>query len=292
MNDLAVRIREIIVDYVNISDENRLGGPYLEKAWGSPLVGFSLGGDPLYSTIKEVIGEFYWTPEEIFLKTYPGAKIQQNDLTVICWVLPHTLQTKQGMRQETLYPSKRASFARVNGETFNLNLGKYVVDTLGSLGYQAVAPVQSPFWARIESDKHGLASCWSERHAAYVSGLGTFSLTDALITSQGMAVRLGSVIANIAVEPTKRSYSTYNEYCLFFSTGGCLKCAQRCPAGAINEQGHNKSKCREYQKAATSIHNKQQYGLEANYCGICQAGIPCESCIPANSLMKNSKITR
>jgi len=38
----------------------------------------------------------------------------------------------------------------------------------------------------------GPASSWSERHAAYAAGLGTFSLNDALITPKGIAHRLGS----------------------------------------------------------------------------------------------------
>ena len=38
-----------------------------------------------------------------------------------------------------------------------------------------------------------MASTWSERHVAYVSGLGTFGLSGGLITAKGQAVRLGSV---------------------------------------------------------------------------------------------------
>ena len=43
------------------------------------------------------------------------------------------------------------------------------------------------------SEKYGMASCWSERHAAFVSGLGTFGLCDGLITPVGKAMRCGSV---------------------------------------------------------------------------------------------------
>ncbi len=280
MGNLSALIKKTIVDFVNTSEKNSLGGLYTEKAWGSPLVGFSSGNNSLYSTFKKDIGDFYWTPEEIFSKTYPLTNISSNNLTVICWILPQTEETKRDMRQEVIYPSGRASFARVNGETFNLSIGKNVVNVLNKLGYQAMSTVLSPFWGRKESEKFGLASCWSERHAAYASGLGTFGLTDALITSIGMAVRIGSVIANISIEPTKPQYSTYHEYCLFFSNGSCMKCAQRCPANAITEYGHNKYKCIEYKKSISANYNKQKYGLEANYCGLCQSGTPCESGIP------------
>ena len=38
-----------------------------------------------------------------------------------------------------------------------------------------------------------IASDWSERHAAYAAGLGTFGLTRALITEKGIAGRFGSL---------------------------------------------------------------------------------------------------
>jgi epoxyqueuosine reductase len=288
MSDLSATIRTSITEYVNQAKENCLGDCYREKAWGSPLIGFSRGDDPLFRQFKEAIGNFYWTPEEIFAKSFPATTVQAKDLTVLCWVLPHTEATKQGMRQETVYPSKRASLARVNGEEFNFQLRRYVVTLLQNLGYQAVAPVASPFWERRESASLGLASCWSERHAAYASGLGTFSLTDALITPLGMAVRLGSVVANAVLEPTKRQYSSAREYCLYFSTGGCLKCAKRCPGNAITPQGHDKRKCKAYQLAATANYNLRTYGLEANYCGICQSGTPCESRIPVKPKTKEN----
>ena len=56
-------------------------------------------------------------------------------------------------------------------------------------------------WARVTSDRFGFASTWSERHAAYASGLGTFGLSDGLITPRGQAMRCGSVVARIAVPP-------------------------------------------------------------------------------------------
>jgi epoxyqueuosine reductase QueG len=108
----------------------------------------------------------------------------------------------------------------------------------------------------------------------------TFSLSDALITPLGTAVRIGSVVINALVEPTKRNYTKYNEYCLFASKGSCMICAKRCPANAIDENGHDKVKCRSYQRNIASKHNKEKYSIDSNYCGICLFGTPCESRIP------------
>lgn len=57
-------ITKSIITFVEESPENTLGGGYNEKAWGSPIVGFSKGDDSLYSFIKQDIGDFYWTPDE------------------------------------------------------------------------------------------------------------------------------------------------------------------------------------------------------------------------------------
>lgn len=61
-------------------------------------------------------------------------------------------------------------------------------------------------------EKSGYVSRWSERHVAYISGLGTFGLSDALITPLGKAMRCGSVVARVKIQPTARSYEKYNDH--------------------------------------------------------------------------------
>jgi epoxyqueuosine reductase QueG len=170
--------------------------------------------------------------------------------------------------------------ARVNGEKFNEKVGTFLIKALEQKGIKAVAPGQSSFWENKKLEKYGFASTWSERHVAYISGLGTFGLTDALITSLGTAVRIGSVVINASLNPTIRCYTKYNEYCLFYTNGTCMQCAKRCPANAITENGHNKVKCREYQRNNASKNTKTKYNIDSNYCGICLFGTPCESCNP------------
>ena len=285
-NENAAWLRKMIIDFVNESPENCLGGNYIEKAWGSPLVGFSQGDDPYYQYFKEDIGEFLWTPYEIFTKTFPNITLDPSELSVICWVLPQTKATKADMRRQIKYPAERAVLSRTNGDIFINKVGQFVVNKLNSRGYEAVAPVQSTYWENKSSEKYRNASSWSERHAAFISGLGTFSLTDTLITEKGTAARLGSVVSRIPIEPTRRKYTRYNEYCLFYSNGGCMICADRCPAGAINENGHDKVKCLEYQRQFTAKYIVENYKISSRYCGLCQFDIPCESCIPSRRTME------
>ena len=155
-----------------------------------------------------------------------------------------------------------------------------MAETLNAAGYGAVAPFLSPLWSRQTSDRFGFASTWSERHAAYACGLGTFGLCDGLITPRGKAMRAGSVVARIAAIPTPRPYTDHQAYCLFYSKGICGKCITRCPAGAISEKGHNKEACRNYLRSVAAEHVKNRYGFEGYGCGLCQTKVPCESKIP------------
>ena len=272
-------IERIIGDFMK-SGSNNLGDGTGEPAWADPLVGFSSGSDPLYGEIKAHIGAFYWTPLEIFTKTFPSMQADPGELTVISWVLPQTPATKRDNRRETAYPSERWARARAFGARSNAALQATLAKVLGEAGFPAVAPQISPLWEMKMSDKYGFASTWSERHAAHVSGLGTFGLCDGLITHAGKAMVCGSVVARIVVPPTERPYADHHEYCLFFSEGTCRKCIERCPAGAVSEQGHDKNKCVSYLHPATDQYIKARFGFEGYGCGLCQTGVPCESRIP------------
>jgi epoxyqueuosine reductase QueG len=92
-------------------------------------------------------------------------------------------------------------------------------------------------------------------------------------------MRTGSVVAHIAIPPTPRPYADHRAYCLFFSHGSCGKCIPRCPAGAIDETGHDKLKCREHLRK-TADYVKTNYEFDGYGCGLCQTAVPCESGIP------------
>jgi epoxyqueuosine reductase QueG len=157
-----------------------------------------------------------------------------------------------------------------------------VVDTLRAAGVDAVAPMLFPQWKMTMSERFGFASTWSERHAAYAAGLGTFSLCDGLITPKGKAMRAGSVVARLQIPPTPRPYTDHHAYCLFFTQGTCGKCIDRCPAGAVSTSGHDKAKCMAYLQV-TRTFVTSHYGFEGYGCGFCQSGVPCESRIPVST---------
>ncbi len=278
--DVAQWVKGLIKDFTEGSPANSLQNEAGDRAWDELLVGFSSGDDSLYLEYKRHISDLYLSPLDLFAGAFPEEKPSAAELTVISWILPHTEMIKKDNRKETRLPSERWARARVYGETFNAELKRHLVASLADAGYQAMSPSFSPLSKGITSERYGRASTWSERHAAYASGLGTFGLCDGLITPVGKAIRCGSVIARIAIPPTARPYQAHHDYCLYYSKGICGACIERCPVGAISKSGHDKVKCSKYTRSVTADYMKTLLGVDSYACGLCQTGVPCESGLP------------
>ncbi len=273
-------VETIITDFIKASPENSLKLKSGEPAWEEVIFGYSAGDDPLYEKYKDVVGETHFTPEEIFNLTFPEDPAKASDLTVISWALIQREPVKEDNRKENFYPSERWVMARFPGEKFNELLRQHVADELGKHGIPAVAPILSPHWRFERSEKYFLSSRWSERHAAYASGLGTFGLCDGLITEKGKAHRVGSVVAKVRLEPTPRPYTDHHAWCLFYATGDCTACTERCPVDAISETGHDKAKCMAHAAGTCGQYVKEKWNFDGYGCGLCQTAVPCESGIP------------
>lgn len=280
-------IQNLVTGFMAESPENTLAGEKKEKewvhekAWAEPLVGFAGGADPVFDDFKEHVGDFHWTPLEIFSDIFPRLSISNQELTVISWILPQTESTKTDHRKATRIPPERWIRSRIFGEKTNEKLRLFLVEKLNQSGHEALAPTLTPNWEIVRSESFYLASKWSERHAAYAAGLGTFGLCDGLITAKGKAIRAGSVIARITIPPTPRPYDDHRAYCLHFSENTCGECIERCPVGALSETGHDKRKCNRHIQNNVATYVKENFGFPGRGgCGLCQTGVPCESRIP------------
>ena len=270
----------LISEFTLNAPQNSLGLGNDEKAFDAPLVGFSNAADQLYDFYRSHIGPFYLTPLVFFQHHFPCIPAMAEELTVISWILPSTARTREEQAVQQKYPSERWARTRALGEDFNICLRRYVVNGLARFNIPALAPVLSPLWSRSDEGKYAPCSNWSERHAAYAAGLGTFGLCDGLITPLGKAVRVGSVIAKIPVTPSKRPYNDHHAYCQHFTARGCRECIERCPVSAISENGHDKKRCMQYTERIMHQYIKEHYNLDTYACGLCQAGVPCTSRIP------------
>jgi len=269
-----------IKDFVNESPTNDMGLEDRERIFDPPLVGFSSGADSLYDEYKSHIGNFYFTPLELFAKSFPGKQYAAEGLTVVSWIIPSTAATRKEHGEQERYPSERWARTRDLGEKFNIAIRIHVVEQLKEAGIKAMSPLLSPHWARYSEGLYAPCSNWSERHAAYAAGLGTFGLCDGLITPVGKAVRIGSVIAAVQIPPSTRSYDDHHAYCLHFTENICRKCIPRCPVKALSEEGHDKKRCMQYTEHTMNKYIKKEYGFETYACGLCQCNVPCTNKIP------------
>ena len=285
-------LEQLIKNFIKENELNRrvqIGNGFY---WEEPLVGFASGLDPLFFEYKSIIGSFHLTPREIIAEALKekGRNLllsEMDQVSVISWILPTAEDTRKSNRREEKFSSKLWAYTRDFGEVCNNALRRHVIKFLEDLGYMAIAPILLPSFQYLRDEKVGLASPWSERHVAYACGLGTFSLNDGFITSKGMAVRIGSVVTLLKLTPSEKRYRFYKENCLLFRNERCGKCIQRCPAGAITEEGHDKDKCQEYLDSEPFKAKRIEYGLKnpPPSCGLCQTGVPCEYEIPMPDLI-------
>lgn len=266
-----IRIAE---DFVETSAENRVtkADALSEEVVGmrifdAPIFGFGDAGDEYFSLLKDpgIIGPHFRSPEEWL----PEAQ------TVISFFLPFTETVRGSNARERLWPSKEWLHARIEGQAMLSRLSIYLNEELVKAGYATVAPTRSAgYWDNEKpSGKNplGFTSTWSERHVAFVCGLGTFGLSKGIITTKGMAGRFGSLVTSLRLTPDTRTYEGIYEHC-----SSCGACIRQCPVSAISfEHGKDHVVCSDFLDE-TRERFRPRYG-----CGKCQVNVPCESRIPA-----------
>lgn len=263
-------IRMLSDTFTSDSDFNRISAeeaivPELagETIFDPPLIGISAADDPLYAKMKvpEAVGRLFRLPGEWLA----GAK------SVLSFFFPFSEAVRSSNRTGDR-PSPLWLHGRIEGQRFLAEFARQLASKLTEAGYCAVVPVLSPdFGVAAVDESLQFTSAWSERHVAYISGLGTFGLSRGLITERGMAGRLISLVTTLSLEPTPRNYTEIYQYCI-----RCGACVRRCPAKAISlEHGKDNLPCAGYVQSMGKIYSPR-YG-----CGKCQTAVPCEFSNPS-----------
>jgi len=254
-------------DYIKNSKDNYIVSDGLVefRIFDAPIFAFGSADDEYFKLLKQpsVIGEHFLLPKEWL----PSAK------TVISFFLPFSDEVKSSNKKDMSLPSREWLYGRVEGHELVNKLSMYIKSELKKAGYEAIVPtLDERFWSNSSRPSHELKfTCnWSERHVAFICGLGTFGISKGLITHKGTAGRFGSIITELYFPPDNRDYKDIYEYCSM-----CGKCAENCPVGSISiEKGKDNILCSQFLDRTAEIF-KPRYG-----CGKCQVDVPCESKIP------------
>ena len=250
-----MQIQSTISEFWRISPLNKVEELNGLQLYSEPLLAVAAANDPLFEKLREetAVGRQHLLPEQWL----EGAR------SVLSYFLPFSPAVREANRKAGL-PAVEWLYGRIEGEVFNKALTAHLVDWLRGAGYDSVNPAADPRF-KITARR----SNWSERHVAYVAGLGTLSLSCSLITRQGSAGRLGSVVTRLPLAPTVREYESVDAYC-----NHCGACIRRCPPLAIHEKGKDHEVCAGYLDRVLERF-RPRYG-----CGKCQTGVPCEAQIP------------
>ena len=266
------------VDFVSTSAANHVAAETAlspdfvgMRLFDAPIMGVAAAGDPLFEDLRNetVIGA-HFKPPPFWL---------EDARSVICFFLPLTRRIIEANRKDRQWPAPEWLHGRMEGQSFLNILSAWLAKGFEEAGHKALVPFQDPRYLASDldtpiSDGGGkprmFTSNWSERHAAFIAGLGTLSLSRGLITKKGTAGRLFSLITSLELEPDLRPYSRHDEYCR-----RCGACIRQCPTSAISlEHGKDQVKCALF-LAKTLEFLKTRYG-----CGKCQVDVPCERRLP------------
>jgi epoxyqueuosine reductase len=235
------------------------------KIFDAPIFAFGASDDEYFTLLKQpaAIGEHFMLPAEWL----PEAK------TVISVFLPFSEEVRKGNRRNMTWPSDEWLHARIEGQMLLNKLCIHLKSELSNAGYKSIIPsMDERFWSNTDGPgrEEKFTSNWSERHAAFVCGHGTFGLSKGLITQKGIAGRFGSIITDLFLPPDVRDYRDIYEYCSM-----CGRCAKNCPVNAISkETGKNHALCSEFLDETKAKHDPRYA------CGKCKVHVPCEFKIP------------
>lgn len=267
------RIIDLIRAFVAADPRNAIPEIPGTVIFEEPLVAFAAADDPLYTALAkdDVIGPHHMGPGEWL----DGAR------SVVVWFLPFAGQIVESNKAEGL-PSGEWYLAYHWGEAFNNALRDHVAAEIGRAGHRAVAPMRDARFLMQPS-----TSNWSERHTAYIAGMGSFGRSYSFITERGCAGRFGSVVTDCDLPPSARTTSSLRANCLADPDGSCGVCISRCPVGAVTAEKKDHAACLGFlRERVVPLYREKYGGIRSLCCGKCQTAVPCARTNPTKKLKR------
>ncbi|OWZ85054.1 (Fe-S)-binding protein [Natranaerobius trueperi] len=275
MNEQDIIISHIKEYVANYSKYDVKNYPYINdnsngsnSPWGEPEVAFASAKDEKFQDLKKIVGPHHLLPKDFL----------EDAKTVITYFIPFDKQiVKSNVRTpEAIEPSNL--WYQLTNDTNNLinDLNDSLIKKIQELGGEGTSfPPSSP-----KFEKENLTSDWSIRHVAHIAGLGTFGLNNMLITDKGCCGRFGSIVTNLAIEPSNKENKQV-ENCLYKYNGTCKKCVIKCP----NDSFYYKDDS--YFCDAEKCYNQILEKNKKDACGKCMSGVPCSFINPVSNLRKD-----
>jgi epoxyqueuosine reductase QueG len=263
-------IHEFMSELIRTDPRNALPEGENIPIFQEPVIGVAAANDPMFESLRqpEAVGPNHANPD-FWL---PEAK------SVISFFLPFSRALKKTYDRKSSLPSLEWVSGRVNGEVFLNAARRALARYLEKQGGRALIPYLDRRYQTTNARPN-----WSERHVAFAAGVGTFGHHCGLLTVKGAAGRIGSVVTDLKIVPTKRPYTKVYEYCLLHFDGSCGACIQRCPVKAISVAGKNHKIC--LTNGDTNIRPTfRDWGYHS--CGHCQNNLPCSDGIPTKILQE------
>ncbi|MFX0082463.1 MAG: hypothetical protein ACFE94_12005 [Candidatus Hodarchaeota archaeon] len=284
MNESLLKFLE---EFFSRSELNRLPESYGGgRIFSNPIMGVSRGDDSIFEKYKEIISPKHLTPTEVWKESDLQDENSSN-LQIISIICPFTKAIRKASIKAKVMPAEIYSIGRNYANEFKIEVMRQTINFFQNEGFQATAGMLSEAF----NIYRGFFSSWSERHIAFAAGLGTFSLHEGFISEVGCNIRLCSVITNAPLELTPRKSNDPYGNCLYYAKGTCRECEKKCPAEAINENGHDKLKCWSYgRKVEAEMNDRLGPILKPHWrriegelmkqkppvgCAFCQYGVPC-----------------
>lgn len=236
-----------------------------QRLYDTPIFAVGAADDPMWDEMRhpQAVGHLFRTPHQWM----PESR------TVVSYFAPFTDFVIDGNCIDPVDVGNGWLYARVEGQAFLTDTNHFIERWFADHGVKAFSPYASPDFRYVfepgtspdvADPSLSFTSNWSERHVAFVCGLGTFGLSKALITERGVCGRFGSVITDAQIPVTQRQYTGIYEYCIM--CGACT----RCPGHAIDMRtGKSHHLCTSYFETLRAKY-APRYG-----CGKCYVNVPC-----------------
>jgi len=259
MVNLKDEINAFIKDYVKSYKSHA----QVSSDWGEPVVAFADANDSLFLKLEEVVTPDHYLPSDLLADAR----------TVISYFIPFgkeiVLSNAKGKCASKQWAK---SYAETNQLIIDLN--KALSELLEKKSFKAASTLPTHNF-----DKEKFVSRWSQKHVAYVAGLGKFGVHRMIITERGCCGRLGSLVTNAKIVPTVR---VETEFCLYKIDGSCGICITKCSLKVLKPDALNKKAC--YEECLRNASKYAELGL-TDVCGKCVVNVPCSFVNPSTTCL-------